>query len=72
MHAECGQKNLNGREHLEDVGVDGRILEWILGKYGGMCVLDSSGSGYGPVVGCCEHGNEPSGSIRGGGGEFLD
>jgi hypothetical protein len=29
--------------------------------------MDSSGSGQGPVVGCCEHGNEPSGSIRGGG-----
>jgi hypothetical protein len=24
----------------------------------------------GPVAGCCEHGNEPSGSIKG--GEFLD
>jgi hypothetical protein len=27
--------------------------------------LDLSGSGYGPVAGCyCEHGNEPSGSIK--------
>jgi hypothetical protein len=26
--------------------------------------LDSAGSGYGPVAGLCEHGNEPSGSIR--------
>jgi len=34
------------------------------------CVLDSSGSGYGRVVGFCEHGNEPSGSIKG--GEFLE
>jgi len=25
--------------------------------------LDSSGSRRGPVAGCCEHGNEPSGSI---------
>jgi hypothetical protein len=23
-----------------------------------------------PLVGCCEHGNEPSGSVKG--GEFLD
>jgi hypothetical protein len=26
--------------------------------------LDWYGSGYGPVEGCCEHGNEPSGSIK--------
>jgi hypothetical protein len=32
--------------------------------------LDSSGSEWGPVAGSCEHGNEPSGSIKG--REFLD
>jgi hypothetical protein len=32
--------------------------------------LDSSGSGQGPVTGPCKHGNEPSGSIKG--GQFLD
>jgi hypothetical protein len=32
--------------------------------------LDASGSGQGAVVGSCEHGNEPSGSIKG--GEFFD
>jgi hypothetical protein len=32
--------------------------------------LELSGSGYGPVVGSCRHGNEPSGSIRG--GKFLE
>jgi hypothetical protein len=26
--------------------------------------LDSAGSGQGPMAGLCEHGNEPSGSIR--------
>jgi hypothetical protein len=36
----------------------------------GRCVLDSYGSGYALVVSCCEHGNEPSDSIKG--GEFLD
>jgi len=36
----------------------------------GRCGLDASGSGQGPVVGCCEHGNETSGSVKG--GEFLD
>jgi hypothetical protein len=27
--------------------------------------LDSSGSGYKSVASCCEHGNEPSGCIKG-------
>jgi hypothetical protein len=31
-----------------------------------MCGLESHGSGQGPVLGYCEHGNEPSGSIKGG------
>jgi hypothetical protein len=31
-----------------------------MGRYG----LDSSDSGQGPVEGSCEHGNEPSGSIK--------
>jgi len=31
-----GWKKVKGRVHLEDLGVDGRIiLEWILGKFGG-------------------------------------
>jgi hypothetical protein len=34
------------------------------------CGLDVSDLGYGSVTGCCEHSNEPSGSIKG--GEFLD
>jgi hypothetical protein len=29
------------------------------------CGLDLSDSGEGPVVGPCEHGNEPMGSIKG-------
>jgi hypothetical protein len=32
--------------------------------------LDANGSRYAAVVGSCEHGNEPSGSIKG--GKFLD
>jgi hypothetical protein len=35
----------------------------------GTCGADASGSGYRPVVGFCEHGNEPSGSVKG--GKFL-
>jgi len=36
----------------------------------GRCKLDTAGSGQGPVAGSCEHGNEPSGFIKG--REFLD
>jgi hypothetical protein len=36
----------------------------------GGCRLDSSGSGYRPVAGSCEHDNEPSGSVRD--GELLE
>jgi len=28
------------------------------------CGLDSSGSGLGPVAGCCAHGNKPLGSVK--------
>jgi len=46
------------------------ILEQIYGNRIGNCGLDTSSSGQGPVVSSCEHGNEPSGSTKG--GEFLD
>jgi hypothetical protein len=32
--------------------------------------LDSCSTGYSAVAGSCEHGNEPSGSVKG--EEFLD
>jgi len=35
-----------------------------------MNTRDTAASGYGPGPDSCEHGNEPSGSIKG--GEFLD
>jgi hypothetical protein len=50
------------RDHLKYQGVDGSVLlEWSLGKCLG-CGVDSPGSGYGPLAGCCECGDEPSGS----------
>jgi hypothetical protein len=53
------------RDHWEDVGVCGRItLKWTLGDRDRWGELDSAGSGSGPVAGFCEHGSEPSGSIR--------
>jgi hypothetical protein len=36
----------------------------------GGCGLDASSSGWGPMAGSCEHGNEPSSSIKG--REILD
>jgi len=46
MHTEFWSERLKGRDYAEDLGVDGKIiLEWILGKYGRRCGLDSSGSG---------------------------
>lgn len=48
---------------LEELGVDGRLIEkWTEIGY----ELDSANS----VSGCCEHGHEPSGSIKG--RRFLD
>jgi hypothetical protein len=36
--------------------------EWILGRLAWGCGLDSTDSGQGPVAGCCECDDEPSGS----------
>jgi hypothetical protein len=36
MYTKRWSENLKGRDHLEDLGVDGKIiLEWILQKYVG-------------------------------------
>jgi hypothetical protein len=52
-------ENLQTRDHLENLGIDvSVILKRILNKYGAGCRQDFSGSGWGPVAGCCKHGNE--------------
>jgi hypothetical protein len=62
---------LERRDHLEDLGVDGRIiLEWIIGKFGGSVWIGFIWLGTGISGGLCEHDNEPSGSLKG--REFLD
>jgi hypothetical protein len=49
-----------GKNHSEDQGVGGRMVsEWILGRLAWGCGLDSTGSGCGPVAGCCVCGDEP-------------
>jgi hypothetical protein len=36
MHTKSWSENLTGRDHSEDLDIDGKIiLEWILGKLGG-------------------------------------
>jgi hypothetical protein len=47
------------RDHSKDRDVDGSMgSEWILGRLAGG--VDSVGSGWGPVAGCCECGDELS------------
>jgi hypothetical protein len=56
--------NPEEEDHLKDQGVDGRVgLKWTLGRWAEGCGVDSPGSGWGPVAGCCECGHEPSGSV---------
>jgi len=44
MHTIFWLENLKGRDHSEDLGVDGRIiLEWIFENRVGGCGLDASG-----------------------------
>jgi hypothetical protein len=63
--------NLNGRNHSEELSIEGRIiLKRILEKLVESCGVHATGSVEGPLAGCCEDGNELSGSIKV--GEFLD
>jgi hypothetical protein len=51
-----------GKRPLGRPRLDGRMgSEWILGRLAGVCGLDSTGSGQGPVSSCCESGDDPSG-----------
>jgi len=66
MYTKFWSENLKGRDHSKDQGIDGMIiLQCVLGNGVWRCGLDSSGSGQGPVTDSCEHGDEPSGSIKG-------
>jgi hypothetical protein len=62
---------LRGEDYLEDLGVDvTMILKLIFMKWDGGGAWTGYASGQGQVAGCCECGNERSGSIKC--GEFLD
>jgi hypothetical protein len=71
MHTIFWLENLKGRCRSEDPRIDGRIiLEWILGKEGGKLWTGFIWLRIGTTTGSCEHGDGPSGSIKG--GEFLE
>jgi hypothetical protein len=57
-------ETLKGRDRLENLVVD------LKGNWDRRYGLDAYDLEQGPVAGSYEHGNEPSGSIKG--GEFLD
>jgi len=53
MLTQFWSTNVKGRDHSEDIGVDGKIiLEWILGKQGGaawtefICLRIGTGGGF--------------------------
>jgi hypothetical protein len=53
-------ESLRGRDHLRNLCIGGIIiLKYIVGNRFEGCGLGSSLSVWGPVVGCCEHRNEP-------------
>jgi hypothetical protein len=59
MSIKCWSKYLKGRDHLEDLGIEGRIiLKWILKKYDVNVWTGFSWFRIGSVAGCCEHNNK--------------
>jgi hypothetical protein len=63
--------DLNERDHLEDLGVDGMItLKLVVKKWAGEAWTALIWFRLEQFAGCCECGNEPSGFVKC--GEFLD
>jgi hypothetical protein len=57
--------NSKGKDHWEDLVVGGRItLSWTLGREGSMGLTGFGCLKVGSSGGFCEHGNEPSGSVK--------
>jgi hypothetical protein len=71
MHTKFWSGALKIRDHLEYLGVDRMIiLKRMLNRYIVQMWVDSSGSAWDPMVGCCEHTNESSACMKG--ARFLD
>jgi hypothetical protein len=65
VHTGFWWGNLREGGHLENPGVDGRIiLKWMFEMWSGGRGLNRSDSGEGQVRGCCECGNETSCFIK--------
>jgi hypothetical protein len=50
-------QNPKGIVYFVDTDVDGKLALILILKKQDVCALDLCGSGYGPVVGCCESDN---------------
>jgi hypothetical protein len=71
MNIKFCLESLKGRDHLEDIGVDGRIiLKRIIWKYFGSVWTGFVCITIGPMAGSFKYSNEHSCSIKGGG--FID
>jgi hypothetical protein len=59
-----------GQNHLGDLSVnEGQLLKYSLKKWGVRILAGLIWLRVGSLAGCCEHGTEPLGSIKG--AEFL-
>jgi hypothetical protein len=71
VHTGFWRGNLREGEHLEDPGVDGRIIsKWIFEKWDASMDWINLAHNRDSWRGCCKRGNEPSLSIKC--GEFLE
>ena len=65
IHSGRQQGILNTGEHVEDLGVEWKIiLNWVLKEEAGRACIGSSGSGQGQVAVFCEYGDETPSSIK--------